>query len=334
VCQIKTKVSRPNPSNGINFAHSKSIAIKRDILFAYLSLAAICLLWGTTFLGIRIGVKDFPPFLFAAIRQMSAGLLLTVFVFITQKEKIPDLSYILKMAVFGFFMITMGNGLVSWAEVFVDSGVAAIICSIMPVLVILINLGMDRSEFPNPLIVIGVIIGLGGIVLVFSEHLASFANPNYTMGIALVFTATISWAVGSTAMRRVNQTSNPFLNAGMQMFFGGVWCMPLSFLFDDLSHVQWTQPTFYSLIYLIIFGSAVAYPLYYYAIAKLPMTIASLYSYVNPLVAVVLGWLVLDEKLNLRIGLAFIITVTGIYLVNRGYQNKKRGAYDLSKAKA
>lgn len=217
-------------------------------------------------------------------------------------------------------MITLSNGLVSWAEVFVDSGIAAIICSLMPVLVILINLSVNRSELPNSMIIVGVIIGLVGIVLIFSEHLQNFTNSNYTIGILLIFIATVSWAVGSILVRRVNQNSNLFQNAGIQMIFGGVWCLPLSFLFDDLTFVHWTSATLYSLVYLSIFGSAIAYVLYYYAISKLPMTIASLYSYINPLVAVVLGWLVLDEKLNLKIGAAFIVTVTGIYIVNRGYQ--------------
>ncbi len=224
------------------------------------------------------------------------------------------------MAVMGFLMITLSNGLVSWAEVFVDSGIAAIICSLMPVLVILINLSVNRSELPNSMIIVGVIIGLVGIVLIFSEHLQNFTNSNYTIGILLIFIATVSWAVGSILVRRVNQNSNLFQNAGIQMIFGGVWCLPLSFLFDDLTFVHWTSATLYSLVYLSIFGSAIAYVLYYYAISKLPMTIASLYSYINPLVAVVLGWLVLDEKLNLKIGAAFIVTVTGIYIVNRGYQ--------------
>lgn len=307
-------------------------AIKREHTLAYLSLAGICLLWGTTFLGIRIGVKDFPPFLFAAIRQMSAGLLLILILVFTQKNKFPGLTHIIRMAVFGFFMITMGNGLVSWAEVFVDSGIAAIICSIMPVLVILINLAIDRSELPNPLIITGVIIGMAGIAFVFKEHLASFANPNYTVGIVLIFAATISWAMASILVRRVNQTTNPFLNAGLQMFFGGLWCLPFSFAFDNLSDVRWSNSTVYALLYLIIFGSAMAYSLYFYAITKLPMTIASLYSYINPLVAVFLGWLILDEKLNLQIGLAFIITVTGIYMVSRGYQLKKQREADISKA--
>jgi drug/metabolite transporter (DMT)-like permease len=223
------------------------------------------------------------------------------------------------MSVMGFLMITLSNGLVSRAEVFVDSGIAAIICSLMPILVILFNLSINRSEIPNGQIVIGAVVGLGGILLIFNEHLQNFKNPNYTLGICLIFVATVSWAAGSILVRKVNQNSNLFQNAGFQMIFGGVWCLPLSFLFDDLTDVHWTSSTIYSIVYLSIFGSAVAYVLYYYAISKLPMTIASLYSYINPLVAVVLGSLILDEKLNLKIGLAFMVTVAGIYIVNRGY---------------
>lgn len=309
-------------------------AIKREHLLAYVSLAGICILWGTTFLGIRIGVKDFPPFLFAAIRQTGAGLLVMTVLVLARRAKFPDLAHLLKMAIFGFFMITMGNGLVSWAEVFVDSGIAAIICSIMPVLVILMNLAVDRSEFPNALITIGVLTGLAGIVLVFHEHLASFADPNYTIGIVLIFTSMFCWAIASVLVKRVNQTSDPFMNAALQMFFGGVWCLPFSLVFDDLTDIQWAPSTIYALVYLIIFGSAMAYSMYFYAITKLPMTIASLYSYINPLVAVFLGWLILDEKLNVSIGIAFLVTVAGIYMVNRGYQQKKQRTYDLTQAKA
>jgi len=323
VWQIKSEPIDVQQPKSTYFA-TKDTYIKRENLLAYLCLAGICLIWGTTFLAIRIGVKDFPPFLFAAIRQLSAGVLLSTIIIILQKPKLPTLKHVGQMAVLGFFMITMGNGLVSWAEVFVDSGIAAIICSIMPALVILFNVMLNRSEAPNASIVIGVITGLGGIVLVFSEHLQNFTNTNYTMGIILIFLAIVGWSVGSIFAKRSNQSGNLFLNAGMQMFFGGVWCLPLSFFFDDYSSIHWTPATVYSLIYLIVFGSSVAYALYFYVIAKLPMTIASLYAYVNPLVAVVLGSLILGEKLNFKIGLAFLVTVAGIYMVNRGYQQRER----------
>jgi drug/metabolite transporter (DMT)-like permease len=104
------------------------------------------------------------------------------------------------------------------------------------------------------------------------------------------------------------------------MFFGGLWLFPLSLAFDDLSAVSWTPSILYSMIYLIIFGSIIAYACYSYVLRKLPMTIVSLYAYINPIVAVILGWLVLAEKLNTKIAVGILLTVAGIYIVNRGYQ--------------
>ncbi|HEY3405761.1 MAG TPA: EamA family transporter [Ohtaekwangia sp.] len=294
--------------------------MKRDLLFAYVALAAICLIWGTTYLVIRIAVVDFPPFLFVAIRQVLAGLLLVGFMLLVLKEKLPSRAFIFRQAIAGFFMISLGNGLVAWAEVHIPSGVAAVICSLMPVMVILINLTINQDERPTIPIVLGVAIGLIGIILIFSEHLAEFAKMEYILGVIVTCIGVISWAGGSIWLKKQSANSNPFLNAGLQMFFGGVWLFPMSLIFDDLSSVSWTVQSFYSLIYLVIFGSITAYACYSYILRKLPMTIVSLYAYINPIVAVILGWIVLGEKLNLKIGVAILLTVAGIYIVNRGYQ--------------
>jgi drug/metabolite transporter (DMT)-like permease len=303
--------------------------VKKETLIAYFCLAGICLIWGTTFLVMRIGVMQFPPFLFAALRQIPAGLLLCGFLILAKSEKLPSLNELRIHAFRGFLMITCGNGLVSWAEVLVPSGLAAIICSTMPVVVILINLTINRTEFPNWIIVLGVLIGLCGILLVFSEYLSEFANPGYRLGILFIFVATIAWAVGSVLTKQRANKSNPFFNAGMQMLFGGLFCLPLSFAFDDLSNVIVSSEVVYALLYLSLIGSIAAFSMYAYTLAKLPITIASLYSYVNPLVAVVLGWLVLSEKLNMKIGLAFLITVLGIYLVSYGYQRQQKKQYQV-----
>ena len=292
----------------------------RSNYIAYSALAAVCIIWGTTYLALRIAVMHFPPFLFTALRQTTAGLLLLGFMFTLGKAAWPSKDHLIRQSIGGFFMLTLGNGLVAWAEMHIPSGVAAIICSLMPVLVILINLFLSRDEKPTVPIMIGVALGLIGIVMIFSEHVAEFSKTEYIIGIALTFGAVVSWAGGSIWIKKKNTESNPFVNAGLQMFFGGLWCFPLSFLFDDLSAVSWSAEAAYSLIYLIIFGSIIAYASYSYALRKLPMTIVSLYAYVNPLVAVILGWLVLDEKLNLKIIAAFILTVAGIYIVNKGYQ--------------
>jgi drug/metabolite transporter (DMT)-like permease len=285
----------------------------------YAALAAVCLIWGTTYLALRIAVLNFPPFLFVVIRQLIAGAILVAFMLTVGKAKLPSKGEILKQAIGGFFMLSIGNGFVAWAEVTIPSGIAAIICSLMPMWVILINLTLNKDERPTVPIVLGVALGFGGIILIFSEYLAEFSNTKYLLGILVTFIATISWAAASIWIKKSQSKSDPFLNAGLQMFFAGVWLIPFSLAFDDLSAVSWSAESVYALIYLVIVGSIIAYACYTYALRTLPMTIVSLYAYVNPLVAVVLGWLVLDERLNARVGIAFLLTVAGIYIVNRGY---------------
>jgi drug/metabolite transporter (DMT)-like permease len=292
----------------------------KNLYFAYFALAAVCIIWGTTYLALRIAVLHFPPFLFTAIRQTTAGLLLLGIMLTFAKAALPAKDHLIRQAIGGFFMISMGNGLVAWAEMHVPSGVAAIICSLMPVLVIIINVMANKDERPTVPIIMGLVIGLTGIILIFSEYMAEFSKPEYTVGIILIFGAVVSWAAGSIWIKKKNLESNPFVNAGLQMFFGGLFLFPLSLLFDDLSAVSWSPEAAYSMLYLIIFGSIIAYASYSYALRKLPMTIVSMYAYINPLVAVLLGWVVLDEKLNAKIVIAFILTVAGIYIVNKGYQ--------------
>ncbi len=294
--------------------------MKKDLLAAYLSLAAICLIWGTTYLALRIAVLHFPPFLFVTIRQLIAGSLLAGFMIFIAKVQLPSREYIFRQAIAGFFMISMGNGLVAWAEVYVPSGVAAIICSLMPMMVILVNLAVNREEKPTLPIITGVLVGLIGIVIIFSEHLGDFTKLEYQIRIGLIFLAVLSWAGGSVWMKKRSGEGNTFLNAGLQMFFGGVWLAPCAFLFDDLSTVSWSSEAAYSMIYLITFGSIIAYACYSYTLRKLPMAVVSLYAYVNPIVAVILGSLVLDEKLNTKIAIGILITVAGIYIVNKGAQ--------------
>lgn len=297
--------------------------MKRDLLIAYFALAAICVIWGTTYLVTRIAVQDFPPFLFVILRQLISAAILGGIMLTVGKAAWPTRKNLIRQAIAGFFMITLGNGLVAWAEVLIPSGVAAIICSLMPMAVILINLAANREERPTLPIVIGVLVGLVGIVMIFGEHIQEFSRLEYQTGIFVIFLAVISWAGGSVWLKKKSTEGNLFLNASLQMFFGGLWLIPFSLLFDNFSNVSWSGGAAISLAYLVIFGSVIAYACYSYALRKLPMTILSLYAYVNPVVAVILGWLVLDEKLNGTIAVAIIITVAGIYIVNRGYYLSK-----------
>jgi drug/metabolite transporter (DMT)-like permease len=305
---------------------------KRNDLLAYLALAAICFLWGTTYLALRIGVVQFPPFLFSTIRFLVAGPVLILLVMIFGKASLPNWKVIREQAIGGLLMVTCGISVVTYAEVQISSGIAAVICSMMPIYVVLINIFITKDEKPNFFIIVGLALGFAGILLIFSEHLVEFSNPIYLKSILLTFSANLCWAIGSVWTKKKNSGSNPFMNAGLQLFFGGLFLIPLSLLFDDYATIQWTTPVIFSLSYLILIGSVAAYACYFYAIGKLPMTLVSLYAYINPVIAVLLGWLILSEKLNIRIAIAIAVTLTGIYLVNRGYQMRTQWKAQLSKS--
>jgi len=292
---------------------------KKD-LSAYFALGAICLIWGTTYLALRIAVQHFPPFLFIAIRQTISGLLLVGFTLLFLKAKLPSRSDLVRQAIAGFFLISMGNGLVAWAELYIPSGLAAILCSLMPLVVILMNLSINREEKPTFPIVIGTLMGFAGIVMIFGDNLGAFSSSHYVLAVILTLTAVLCWAGASIWVKKKSSHSNLFVNAGLQMFFGGIWLFPISLGVDDLSSVHWSSEALYAMLYLIVFGSIIAYACYAYALRSLPMTIVSLYAYVNPIVAVLLGWLVLNEPLNAWMWAAISITITGIYTVNKGYQ--------------
>ena len=292
---------------------------KRGLL-PYLALAVVCIGWGTTFLALRVGVLEFPAFLFSALRQITAGIILGSLILSFRKLPFPDKKSLINQAIAGFLMITVGNGLVGWAEIYVPSGIAAIICSMVPIWVIILNLVTSKEERPTWQIILGMLIGLSGIVLIFGGNVSEMTNTAYTTGIAVIFLANIGWAAGGIWMKRKNNNSDPFMNAALQMVFGGIFLLPLSFLFDNYNKIQWSANVTVALIYLIFIGSVASYACFSYAVKKLPITIVSLYAYINPIVAVLLGWLILDEVLNMRIGIAIGVTLTGIYIVNRGYK--------------
>lgn len=291
---------------------------------AYLALAAVCVIWGTTYLGLRIGVTQFPPFLFSFLRFASAGSILVGVMTLVAKVPLPDREIMINQSLCGLMMVTLGISIVGWAEVYISSGLAAIICSCMPIWALLINVVITKDEQPNWIILLGLSAGITGIVIIFGEHLTEFTQQNYTAAIVATFLANISWAAGSIWIKKRGGRGNPFLNAGIQMLAGAIFLIPLTLLFDDYSEIRWSGSLVATLAYMSLVGSVAAYACYSYAIKKLPMTIVSLYAYINPVVAVILGWLILNEKFNPLMGIAIVITLLGIYLVNVGYQSKSR----------
>lgn len=296
-------------------------------LKAYLALAVVCVVWGTTYFAMRIGVSSFPPFLFSGSRQVCAGLMMLGYVFIVKKESLLQLSVkdMATISVSGILMIALGNGVMGWSERYIPSGLAALVVSIMPVYVVCINYvsGIDR-KIPNKYILWGLAFGSLGILLIFRDNLRDLANPDYVTGLIVAFLATLAWACGSIYTKHKPVKTDVLAISAIQLLSGGIALMVMSLFFDDYTEIAYiTTDSWYALLYLITFGSLFAYSCFVYTLEKLPVGLASIYAYINPFIAILLGYLFLDEKLTWMTGWALVAVLTGVYFINKGYVKQK-----------
>jgi drug/metabolite transporter (DMT)-like permease len=298
---------------------------------AYIALVFICIVWGTTYLAIRVGVMNYPAILFAGVRQTIAGLILCTGALMVNKQKDLSKKNILRQMLVGFLMLSIGNGCVTWGEKYIPSGISALICSMMPLFAVLFNLFASKKDHFNATIGFGLLMGICGVGLIFRHNVADLTNPAYLGGMFVTIIATCSWAFGSIVNKKHEKPVNPFFNSGLQLLFGGIFMLIASPMIDNYEGFKmWNTDGLLSLVYLIIFGSVLAYAAYMYALSALPVGIATLYSYINPLIAVLAGYLFLKEDLNIYTALAFVAIAISVYLMNKGYRKQHQQALKIA----
>lgn len=294
---------------------------------AYGALAIVCTVWGTTYFAIKVGVETFPPFLFSGIRHGVSGLLLLIGLKIFSKNAKLTKENIILQSILGVLMIALGNGVIGWCERYIPSGLAALIVSVIPVFVVLINYvsGTDR-RVPHLFIVLGLLLGCLGIGLIFKDNLKDIMNSDYRNGLLLAFGACLSLAFGAVYSKsRPVKNSNVLLNSSLQLLSGGITLLLMSLVFDDYSELQNVgTESIRALVYLIFFGSILAYSCFVYALQALPLGISSLYAYINPFVALLLGFYLGSEPLTITTALALMAALAAIYFINKGYKKMEQ----------
>lgn len=300
---------------------------------AYLAYAFICIIWGTTYLAIKVAVDHYPPFLMAGSRQFLSGIIMLAVALMINRKADLSRKNLLQQSLIGFLLITMGNGLVTWAEQYVQSGVAALICSTMPISAVLINV-LRGKEKMNLLIILGMVLGFAGVALIIqnNQHNADAGNGKlYMIGIVALFIATSSWALGSLLNKSSAKSVNSFFNVGFQVIAGGALMLLISPVVDDYSNlVLWNKEGFWAFIYLVVFGSILAYAAYMYALKILPVGFVTSYAYINPLVAVILGAVIKNEALNSLTIIAFVLIITAIFIVRSGYKKQNAESREIA----
>lgn len=281
----------------------------------------ISIVWGTTYLAIRVGVEDLPPLLFAGMRWIAAGSILLVFLRL-RSFTLPDKNSFFHLSMSGLLLLGAANGLVVVGEQWVPSGLAALLITTTPFWMVGMESFIPGGIKINLKVIAGLLTGFAGVILILFHDFDDLNAPGYLSGIVAIFFAVIFWSAGTLYSKHRKTNVHPLMGAAVQMFVAGIAQFTLGSLIGEFSELHYTRESFYSLLYLIIIGSLLGYTAYIYSLNKLPISFVSTYAYINPLIAVYLGWLFLDEKLNLFILLGSIITLAGVKLVRDGGKPK------------
>lgn len=285
----------------------------KDSTKILLAFVAVYLVWGSTYLGIRFAVETIPPFLMAGTRFIIAGLVLYG-VLRVRGAAAPTLPQWRAMAIIGTLLIAGGNGAVSWAEQTVPSGLTALIIALIPLWFVIIE-WLQTSIPPSRGVVIGLVLGLLGMVILIDPTRITEGGHVDLVGTAVIGAGTIAWASGSMYSRTAEHPARPLLGTAMQMLAGGALLLVVSVISGEPWDFDPSRVSFLSisaLAYLIVFGSLIAFTSYIWLMrVSTPARVAT-YAYVNPVIAVILGWLLADELLNTRILIAAFIIVTSV----------------------
>lgn len=301
------------------FAGTVSAGHKRK---AYVALGATSFIWGTTWVASRIGVQYVPGLQLSYIRQFLAGAILLIFFFI-KGEKLPTWPQFRWLFILSIFMFVLANGLSSWSVKYISSGLASLISALYPLCVVILEMIFFRKNNNTPLTIVGLIIGIAGVAVVFYENAFHEQPAGYGLGVMLGFIAMVGWSVGTIFVARNKYQMNPYYAMGWQMFissfiiFTGAEATGNHIPFSEIPYQTWL-----AIAYLIIMGSVIAFTAFIYSIKYLPPAISSLYAYINPLVAMVVGAILLKEPLTVYIIIGACITLTGVYLVNYSIKRK------------
>ena len=230
----------------------------------------------------------------------------------------PALNELKHLAVVGLSLLGVANGSVVYAEQWIPSGLAALLISTLPFWVVGIESFSPSGIKPNKKVIIGVLIGLFGSTLIFRNELDNLLDADYLNGIIAIVFAMIFWASGSLYSQRRKFTVHPLMGASFQMLIAGIAQTIVGIVMGEWSAFTFTTSSLGAFLYLVFVGSLLGYAAYIYALAHLPASFATTYAYINPVIALFLGWFVLDEKLSWIIGIATIIILGGVAIVKQG----------------
>jgi drug/metabolite transporter (DMT)-like permease len=283
---------------------------------AWAAWTAVCLIWGTTYLAIKVALETIPPFLMGGLRYVTAGLILAGILKATGRG-LPPVRAWAWLGLLGFLLVALGNGGVVWAEQFIPSGLTAVLIGTTPFWMVGTEAAVNGSRHVSRAEWVGLAVGFAGIVLLVSPDLVAGGEGGrqFGLGVLAVQVACAGWATGSALTRRHTAGGGVLGVAAVQMFAGGMVMLAVGTALGEWPRLHFTATTAVMLVYLTVFGSLVAFAAYAYALRHLDVTVVSLYTYINPVIAVVLGTLLVGEPFGWWMAGAVAVILVGVVIV-------------------
>lgn len=299
--------------------------MKRSGVLIILAFFSTYVFWGSTYLWNKMAVSELSPLMLASIRFFCAGAIIFVLakslgysLKITRKQLINSILA-------GFLFLTYGNGVFVWALKYVDTGFAALLAALQPLFILLLMRLVQRKSLQLKSI-IGVVLGLIGMYILVSQKEIATKEGTIT-GMIMILTCILSWSAGSLFVAKADVPKNFFVSTGYQMIAASVMLAIASILFREqwLSPFEWSKPTYIALSCLILFGGIAAFTSFNYLLKNISTEKVATSSYVNPVIALFLGWYFLDEEITLQSIIAAVVMLTGVYFIN----SRKRDKNDM-----
>ena len=301
-----------------NAVSSRATAIGLPIL----ALCWVSFFWGTTWIASKEGVKHMPALQLVAIRQFLGGFLYISF-FLYKKAPWPKGKQWKTIIILSILSFVLSNGLSTWGVKYISSGLGAIIGALVPLWIVIIT--FFRGERLSRLSVIGLIISFSGVCVIFYDHLSDFLIPSFRFGIIISLISTLTWAFGTLYTKKKAATFNPYFSLGLQMFLSSIILFAYngatgtSVSLSAIPAISW-----WSIAYLVVVGSILTFIAFIYALQNLPAEISTIYSYINPIVAIILGALIFGETLSAVIALGGSVTLFALYMVNYSLRKTRK----------
>jgi len=294
------------------------MSAERTRSLAYVAFITVCIVWGTTYLAIHVALETVPVLLVAGLRWMFAGVVMSALMLATGRG-LPKPRLWAPLALLGFLMNIVGNGFVVYAQQYVASGLTAVLIATTPFWSATVERLLPNGERFSTRSLIGLSLGFTGIVILVWPEMTSggAGGGKFVLGVIAIQLACIGWVIGTSFAKRHELGDNPFQSTALQMVFSGIMLLGAATAHGDWAQLTFTPRTLAAMLYLSIAGSLIAYSAYIYAIQHLPLQLVSLYAYINPMIAVALGTLLLNEPLSARIIVAAVLVFAGTWIVGR-----------------